>query len=149
MITFLTFFVVLAGITIIVIVMPVSEATPTLREESLYSIAVTSSAIRFKPYVVSQTAGYVGFVSAGAGAEIGNYWSTDLIAGFVPESVGGEDLWSLTWKNTANLYRFPTGSVISCSCKTKTRTIRERQDRLNRTFSEASRTKYQCFFVIL
>ena len=50
--------------------------------------------------IVTQTGGYTGLATIGVGYDIGKYYRTDVIAGYVPEIVGGEDLWSLSWKNT-------------------------------------------------
>lgn len=55
---------------------------------------------RVDSYLISQIAGYSGLVAFGAGSDFGHYWTTDLMIGFVPEAIGGENLWSITFKNT-------------------------------------------------
>ena len=56
-------------------------------------------------HAVFQTAGYAGLFVSGVSAHYGRL-SCDLLIGYVPESVGGEDLWSLTIKPLVSLHRF-------------------------------------------
>ncbi len=55
---------------------------------------------RSETYVTSQTGGYAGFTSLGLGSTFfdGAYNTAGLV-GYVPEFIGGENLWSLTLKN--------------------------------------------------
>lgn len=54
-------------------------------------------------YIVTQTGGYVGFTTLGVGYDINKHYQTDIVLGYVPALVGGENLWSLTWKNSMKL----------------------------------------------
>lgn len=50
--------------------------------------------------IISQTAGYVGYVSLGAGYFLTKRWETDLLFGYVPEFIGGDDIYQISWKNS-------------------------------------------------
>jgi hypothetical protein len=52
---------------------------------------------------VFQTAGYAGLASFGLGFDYSRF-SSDILLGYVPESVGGEELWSLTCKLNLTLF---------------------------------------------
>jgi len=49
-------------------------------------------------YAVVQTAGFVGFVAAGVGWELGPNHEINTLLGYVPESITGFELWQLTGK---------------------------------------------------
>ena len=70
-----------------------------------------------------QAAGYAGLVAAGPGLESGR-WSHDALVGYVPATIGGEDLWSLTIGTSYGLpvshhhtveYRAYVGASLHCS----------------------------------
>ena len=53
--------------------------------------------------VVSQYGGFIGYLSLGVEYNLNERYSTSMIGGYVPEAIGGEDLWSIAWKNNLNL----------------------------------------------
>ena len=54
-------------------------------------------------YVPIQTGAFAGAISGGAGWEIGNY-SPELLLGNTPQRLGGEEIYSLTWKNNFKVF---------------------------------------------
>lgn len=56
-------------------------------------------------HITTQVGGYVGLLTAGAGYEYKNY-TTDLLVGYVPAFIGGEALYSVTWKNQVDVYEW-------------------------------------------
>jgi len=49
-------------------------------------------------HLVFQTAGFAGFVSGGIGCDLGDRFTMDLLLGYIPEFLGGEDFFSFTLK---------------------------------------------------
>ena len=50
-----------------------------------------------KDYLITQSAGYVGFIALGMGRDYGNH-SVNLQLGYVPEKAGGNEIWQGTLK---------------------------------------------------
>lgn len=60
-------------------------------------------------YVSTQSGGYVGYLSAGAGYWLSAKWDTEFLLGYVPESEGGEEIWQATWKNSIHPFKYRFG----------------------------------------
>jgi len=63
-------------------------------------------------FIVSQTAGYIGYMAAGAGLIFFNrLWETSAIYGYVPEHAGGTEIHTLAWKNCLHPFRIKVTRV--------------------------------------
>ena len=76
--------------------------------------ATSAAAADARPWYVPdhaklQLAGNVGFLSPGAGYALGRRVDGDLFLGWVPEAVGGDDVFSVTGKLTLSPWRLEAG----------------------------------------
>ena len=82
--------------------------------DDMASIAPVLEAVvqpSLKWYGVLHTASYAGLIAPGVG--LGYGWaSCDLLLGYVPQSVGGEDLWSLALKPGITLFGIETADWL-------------------------------------
>jgi hypothetical protein len=65
--------------------------------------------------IISQTAGYVGYASLGAGYFLTKRWETDLLLGYVPPFIAGKNLFQLSWKNSFKILRTRRDGKFSIS----------------------------------
>ncbi len=58
-------------------------------------------------HVNIQFAGNIGLISAGTGYKLFNeIWQTDILLGYVPESVAEADIFTIAWKNNFRLIKY-------------------------------------------
>lgn len=65
----------------------------------ILSISFPVSGVYAVDFFTTQYGGYLGYVNAGIGWRYFNSWDSSFILGYVPENVGGKEIWSLSWKN--------------------------------------------------
>ena len=88
--------------TLLVLVTCLAVATHGLADQIQESPSGPEAESRWErlhpDYLVFQTGGYTGLLSAGIGYRFLSYLVSDVSAGYVPKSVGGTTIRSLAWK---------------------------------------------------